>query len=293
LKVPLGLITICRPQLHGISHSLPDLDPQTSDTSEIFSEFVKSKDKEGTKDAKATNAADTSKHSSKSKTEANKKATPNSIIDLLHERVIQAKKKFKAKKAASINNSAKAAAAAATSNNDDLLPTPHKESEKVFGFKKNIFEPFVITSRTRTENNAIRKKEVLKEVFGAEVERPRSAPPSAKILLENEAAAATAAEASKPVVAEDQSKAEKKINFDDKYLEYLEKMNVDFPERKKIKFEAPRTDVSIKEEEEDFDDNETVVASERDLVTPTLKGKVKKNRPRRCKGSSGMHKAKR
>ncbi|KAG5677573.1 hypothetical protein PVAND_007322 [Polypedilum vanderplanki] len=246
------------------------IDPEISDTSEIFSEFVKSKEKiEGTKDAKAEN-------STKSATKANKKLQPppakiaasssNSIIDLLHERALQSKKKLKIKKTANINNSVKG-----TSNNDDdLLPTPQKESEKVFGFKKNIFEPFVITSRTRTENNAIRKKEVLKEVFGADDERPRSAPPSVDEI-------------------DDSNKVEKKINFDEKYLEYLEKMNVNFPERKKIKLDAPKTDVSIKEEgDEDFDDNETVVASERDLVTPTLKGKVKKNRPRRCKGSSGF-----
>lgn len=266
--MPIGLITICRPHLHGISHSLPDLDPEISDTSEIFSEFVKSKEKkEGTKDAKAENLTkNASKASKKKQTASAAAASSNSIIDLLHERALQTKKKLKAKKAANINNSVKG-----TSNNDDdLLPTPQKESEKVFGFKKNIFEPFVITSRTRTENNAIRKKEVLKEVFGADDERPRSAPPSVDEIDES-------------------SKVEKKINFDEKYLEYLEKMNVNFPERKKIKLDAPKTDISIKEEaDDDFDDNETVVASERDLVTPTLKGKVKKNRPRRCKGSSGI-----
>lgn len=197
---------------------------------------------------------------------------PSSIIDLLHQRVVQSRKKFKTKKASN------AVGAAAQGNDDDLLPTPEKESEKVFGFKKNIFETSIITSRTRTENNALRKKEILKEVFGADEERPKSAPPPLAGELEAEA------------VKKEAPEAVNKISYDQKYREYLEKMNVDFfskPSDSKIE-DCKTADTSVKDEDDDDDDNETVVASERDLVTPTLKGKVKKARGRRCKGSSGL-----
>lgn len=260
LKIPAGLITIGRPPLHGISHSLPDLDPQTSDTSEIFSEFVKSKDKEGVKDAKVK--AETSKAQKPLK-------KPNSIIDVLHQRVIQSKKKFKAKKASNI------AGGTPQPNDDDLLPTPEKESEKIFGIRKNIFETSIITSRTRTENNALRKKEILKEVFGADDERPKSAPPVGAPKPEDS-------------IQEVIQEPEHKISYDQKYREYLEKMNVDFLTKPD---ECKTADTSVKDDDEDDDDNETVIASEMDLVTESvkkLKGKVKKGRVRRCKGSSGL-----
>jgi hypothetical protein len=268
LKIPAGLITIGRPPQHGISHSLPDLDPQTSDTSEIFSEFVKSKDKEGLKDAKSK--AESSKAQN---TPNNQPKKPNSIIDLLHQRVILSKKKFKAKKTA-----AAAGETSVQATDDDLLPTPEKESDKVFGFKVNIFETSIITSRTRTENNALRKKEILKEVFGAD-ERPKSAPPVGAQKPEDTAQ------------QEELQEPDNKISYDQKYREYLEKMNVDFLTKTSdtSKTEDCKTaDTSVKDEDDDDDDNETVIASERDLVTPTLKGKVKKGRGRRCKGSSGL-----
>lgn len=201
---------------------------------------------------------------------------------MLHQRVIQSSNrkinKQANKKSAATDQKSSTVTSTPKASTEDLLPTPEKESEKVFGIKKNIFEPFIITSRTRTENNAIRKKEILKEVFGADDERPRSAPPSSKMsngeqLNENE----------------EQEAEEKRISYDQKYREYLEKMNVDFPERKSYLSKLTSIKVEVKEEEEDFDDNETVVASERDLVTPTMKGKAKKNRPRRLKGSSGMY----
>lgn len=270
MKIPAGLITIGRPPQHGISHSLPDLDPQTSDTSEIFSEFVKSKDKDGSKDVDPKGKAESSK-SLKSNSQGPKK--PSSIIDLLHQRVVQSRKKFKAKKTSSV------AGLASQANDDDLLPTPEKESEKVFGFKVNIFETSIITSRTRTENNALRKKEILKEVFGAEDERPKSAPPVGAPNAEDDD------------VQKVPPEADPKISYDQKYREYLEKMNVDFLPKScdTSKVEDCKTaDTSVKDEDDDDDDNETVVASERDLVTPTLKGKVKKGRGRRCKGSSGL-----
>jgi hypothetical protein len=218
------------------------------------------------KDAKAK--AESSKAQ---KTLSHQGKKPNSIIDLLHQRVIQSKKKFKAKKASN------AADGTIRPTDDDLLPTPEKESDKVFGFKKNIFETSIITSRTRTENNALRKKEILKEVFGAD-ERPKSAPPVGAPKPEDAAA-----------VQEESPDADNKISYDQKYREYLEKMNVDFLTKTSdtSKTEECKTaDTSVKDEDDD-DDNETVIASERDLVTPTLKGKVKKGRGRRCKGSSG------
>lgn len=267
MKIPAGLITIGRPPQHGISHSLPDLDPQTSDTSEIFSEFVKSKDKDGSKDIDPKGKAE----SSKSDSHSSKK--PSSIIDLLHQRVVQSRKKFKARKAPNLVGLTK------QNNDDDLLPTPEKESEKVFGFKVNIFETSIITSRTRTENNALRKKEILKEVFGAEDERPKSAPPVGAPNVEDDE------DHKEPI------EAVTKISYDQKYREYLEKMNVDFITKS---CDSPKVEACIlantcvKGEDDEDDDNETVVASERDLVTPTMKGKVKKGRGRRCKGSSGL-----
>lgn len=272
LKIPAGLITIGRPPQHGVSHSLPDLDPQTSDTSEIFSEFVKSKDKEtkGSKDVDSKGKAESSK-TPNAKPLNTKKAS--SIIDVLLQRVAQSKKKFKAKKASN------AAGGSVPTTDDNLLQTPEKESEKVFGFKKNIFETSIITSRTRTENNALRKKEILKEVFGADDERPKSAPPVGAPAAETEADAAAVS-----------PEADKKISYDQKYREYLEKMNVDFSTKgtDESKEECKTADTSVKDEDDDDDDNETVVASEKDLAMPTLKGKVKKGRGRRCKGSSGL-----
>lgn len=285
LNVPPGLITIGRPPQHGISHSLPDLDPQTSDTSEIFSEFIKSKDRDAGKDVRSEQSKKGKKLAPPSKPEIKK--PPNSIIELLHQRVIQSSnKKIKqnnSKKATTTNkdkdkNKGKdkvkekeKEVAKTTKEANESQPTSasEKEGDKSSGYKKNIFEPFIITSRTRTENNAIRKKEILKEVFGTDEDRPRSAPPSAN----------------EQKNAEDES--EKRLSFDQKYREYLDKMNVDFPERKTYLSNLTQIKQEIKEEEDDFDDNETVVASERDLVTPTMKGKTKKNRPRRLKGSSG------
>lgn len=231
---------------------------------------MKSKDNDG-KDVDPKGTADSSK--AQKDCEKNIKK-PNSIIDVLHQRVVQSRKKFRVKKAAN------AVGIPVLNNDDELLPTPEKESEKVFGFKKNIFETSIITSRTRTENNALRKKEILKEVFGADDERPRSAPPPV----------APIAEAEDPKKSET-PEVENKISYDQKYREYLEKMNVDFLTKTSdtSKTEDSKTaDTSVKDDDDDDDDNETVVASERDLVTPTLKGKVKKARGRRCKGSSGL-----
>lgn len=271
MKIPAGLITIGRPPHPGISHSLPDLDPQTSDTSEIFSEFVKSTDKYGLKEMEVREKSSSSKGPKNSAVSAKKS---NSIIDILHRRMFQSRKPVKAKKTA-VNKDDEPVQA----SGDDLLPTPDKESEKVFGFKKNIFEPSIITSRTRTENNALRKKEILKEVFGADDERPKSAPPVGAPNSEDES------------IKKESPEVGSKISYDQKYREYLEKMNVDFLNKTSDASKADdkkEEDKSVKhEDDDDDDDNETVVASEIDLIVPIFKGKSKKGRGRRCKGSSG------
>lgn len=283
--MPAGLITLSRPPLHGISHSLPDLDQQSSDTSEIFSEFVRAKDLE----KKANNAKKTEELSgkganAKKKTIKDEKADeqqkkPGSMIELLHQRVVQSKKRFKTKKAIGMLPSSLTKSHPEKSD-DELLQTPDKESDKVFGFKKNIFETSVIKSRTRTENKAIRSKEIIREVFGSE-DRPASAPP---LGLEP-------------------------ISFDQKYREYLDKMNVGLPEKLVSKMPVKLSEIKHEDEEDDDDDDEddnenanndkessfgdalTLPASERDLVTP-LPLKIKKKgrgiRTGKRKGSSGF-----
>lgn len=209
----------------------------------------------------------------KSNLQSTKKAS--SIIDLLHQRVVQSRKKFRAKKSANASG-----AAAQAANDEDLLATPEKESEKIFGIKKNIFETSIITSRTRTENNALRKKEILKEVFGADDSRPKSAPPpGASVEGENETTEKVG----------ESTEVDKNISYDQKYREYLEKMNVDFLNKTSdtLKDDCKTADTSVKDEDDDDDDNETVVA-ENDLATRSSKGKAKKGRGRRCKGSSGL-----
>ncbi|CAO1366663.1 unnamed protein product [Diamesa serratosioi] len=280
LKVPAGLITLSRPPLHGISHSLPDLDQQSSDTSEIFSEFVRAKDL----DKKANESKKTEEISAKGanvkkKTVKDEKVDeqqkkPGSMIELLHQRVVQSKKRFKAKKAAGMPPSSLTKSHPEKSD-DELLQTPDKESDKVFGFKKNIFETSVIKSRTRTENKAIRSKEIIREVFGSE-DRPASAPPLGS----------------------------EHISYDQMYRAYLDKMNIGIPEKLVIKMpEIKHEDDDDDDDDEDdnenvnndkessFGDSLTIPASERDLVTP-LPLKIKKKgrgiRTGKRKGSSGF-----
>ncbi|CAO1305821.1 unnamed protein product [Diamesa hyperborea] len=277
LKVPAGLITLSRPPLHGISHSLPDLDQQSSDTSEIFSDFVRAKDLE----KKAIEAKKTEELPAKGKKKTLKdekvdeqQKKPGSMIELLHQRVVQSKKRFKTKKAAGILPSSLTKSHPEKSDDETL----DKESDKVLGLKKNIFETSVIKSRTRTENKAIRSKEIIREVFGSE-DRPASAPP---LGLEQ-------------------------ISFDQKYREYLDKMNVGLPEKlvskMPVKLESKHEDDDDDDDEEEdnenvindkessFGDTLTLPASERDLVTP-LPLKIKKKgrgiRTGKRKGSSGF-----
>ena len=191
----------------------------------------------------------------------------------MHQRIIQSGRKFRIKKVTNVTGTS------TQSSNNDLLPTPEKESEKVFGIRKNIFETSIINSRTRTENNALRKKEILKEVFGADDERPKSAPP----------VGATNSEKDEKLSS---SQLETSISYDQKYREYLEKMNVDLlinPSNTSKDENYKTFDVPLEDEDDEDDDNETVVASEKDVVVPLLKGKMRRGRGRRCKGSSGSY----
>ena len=280
--MPAGLITLSRPPLHGISHSLPDLDQQSSDTSEIFSEFVRAKDLEKKANAArkteelSSKGANAKKKTAKEEKVDEQQKKPGSMIELLHQRVVQSKKRFKSKKAAGMLPSSLTKSHPEKSDNE-LLQTPDKESDKVFGFKKNIFETSVIKSRTRTENKAIRSKEIIREVFGSE-DRPASAPP---LGIEQ-------------------------ISFDQQYRVYLDKLNVGLPEKfiskMPVKLESKHEDDEddddddedehvINDKESSFGDTLTVPASERDLVTP-LPLKIKKKgrgiRTGKRKGSSGF-----
>lgn len=222
LKIPAGLITIAGKQPSNIqaAHSLPDLDHQLSDTSETFSEITKN---------------------------CQEKSKKSSIIDLLHQRFVQSRKKLKSRR------SDKNGSASVNDDESGLLPTPEKESEKVFGFKKNIFETSILTSRTRHENSAMKKKEILREVFGADGdERPRSAPPGGNVDLTKE-----------------------KVSYDQKYREYLSKMDVDF----EVKSRDDNSQSSKVEKDESEGESEKTTS----LILTTKK----KTRPRRLKGSSG------
>ena len=279
--MPAGLITLSRPPLHGISHSLPDLDQQSSDTSEIFSEFVRAKDLEKkANEAKKTEelpakGANAKKKNVKDEKVDEQQKKPGSMIELLHQRVVQSKKRFKTKKSAGMPPSSLTKSHPEKSD-DELLETPDKESDKVFGFKKNIFETSVIKSRTRTENKAIRSKEIIREIFGSE-DRPASAPP---LGLE-------------------------KISYDQKYREYLDQMNVGLPEKLVIKMPVKLESKHEDDDDDDDDDDEnvnndkessfgdalTLPASERDLVTPIplkIKKKGRGIRTGKRKGSSGF-----
>lgn len=193
-----------------------------------------------------------------------------SIIDLLHQRIVFSPKKFKVKTFTAVSQMTTATV------NDDLLPTPDKESEKVFGFKKNIFEAFVLKSRTRTENNALRKQETLKKVFGAGDDRPKSAPPVGNVAIMEDTIQNNLREL----------EPTNKITYDQKYREYLEKMNLDFQNIASdgLKNYCENETISIKDEDFEDDDNETLIEHD---FTSHLKGRVKKSRGRRCKGSSG------
>lgn len=252
LKIPAGLITIAGKSSAArtvqSAKSLPDLENQLSDdASETFSETSKKLN---------------GNESKKTKGQENRKSS--SIIDLLHQRFVQLPRKIRSRKSGNKNDDSTLV--------DDfgLLPTPEKESDKVFGFKKNIFEPSIITSRTRNENSSKQKKEILREVFGIDDERPKSAPPGGNVDALKE-------------------KVEEKISYDQKYREYLLKMDVDFTVKQsttgnETKTETPK-DVATAADAKD----ETEEEAESEKATPSLTVPKKKSRTRRLKGSSGKN----
>lgn len=204
LKVPASLITIGRPPTHRKSVSLPDLDPHSSDASETFAENkrqIQLKEKELKR-----GKAGTTKAPDKIEVEDNTKS--KSIIDVLHQRVIRPVKNNR-HKARPINNAPKILP---QSNEVELLPTPGAEGIDVFKHH-SVFETAVLKSRTRKEYRAQKNQEIIREVFGCD-DRPASAPP----------------EQTAPGTKENEPKPEP-VTFDQKYKQYLEKMNIDFGEK--------------------------------------------------------------
>ncbi|XP_052899261.1 uncharacterized protein LOC128305717 [Anopheles moucheti] len=116
-----------------------------------------------------------------------------SIIELLHRRCIAAQgAKPMPTSSSSRGKGAKSASkgtSSSTVNNEaakpkqefELLPTPGAESESLFSKnskkKKSLFDTAILKSRTRTEQKAMQSKEMIREVFGGDDERPQSAPP--------------------------------------------------------------------------------------------------------------------
>ncbi|XP_041773487.1 uncharacterized protein LOC121594376 isoform X1 [Anopheles merus] len=118
----------------------------------------------------------------------------SSIIELLHRRCLAAQAaKPTVSSSSARGKGAKGAGKGANSNNTsssestkpkqeyELLPTPGAESESLFSKnskkKKSLFDTAILKSRTRTEQKAMQSKEMIREVFGGDGERPQSAPP--------------------------------------------------------------------------------------------------------------------
>uniref|UniRef100_A0A182Q4G5 Uncharacterized protein n=1 Tax=Anopheles farauti TaxID=69004 RepID=A0A182Q4G5_9DIPT len=121
----------------------------------------------------------------------------SSIIELLHRRCIATQgakptatgtaNRGRTSKAGTSKGGSNAASATATSEctkpkqEYELLPTPGAESESLFSKnskkKKSLFDTAIFKSRTRTEQKAMQSKEMIREVFGGDGERPQSAPP--------------------------------------------------------------------------------------------------------------------
>ncbi|KAL9701090.1 hypothetical protein quinque_004531 [Culex quinquefasciatus] len=297
LKVPPQLITIGgRQYVHRISASLPDLDSHHSgDESETFSEIVKKinqKDAERVGKKVKTKAA--AKHGAKNKEqqveerkiEGNMKFS--SIIELLHERMLRQRKLMaKGKKGKKGDDKD----AVKVKSEFELLPTPGAESEALFNRKKkSLFDTAIFKSRTRTEQKVMQSKEIIREVFGGDDERPQSAPPLGCV------------------------KDLKNVTFDEVYNEMLNKTEhvASFLAQKKLQRDKAVASTSggqsaVKVKIEDLDDetqdsvlkdsgrvteegDTPSVVSERDLATPVSFrgiGKKKTHKSRR-KGSSGF-----
>ncbi|XP_055611402.1 mucin-17-like [Uranotaenia lowii] len=288
LKVPPQLITIRgRQYVHRISASLPDLDSHHSDESETFSEIVKKiNQKDGGKKMKTKAAA---KQEGKSKEES-KKIDDNkkfsSIIELLHERMLRHGRSGKTKKGKAISEKD----LLKSKSEFELLPTPGAESEELFNKrKKSLFDTAIFKSRTRTEQKVMQSKEIIREVFGGDDERPQSAPPLGFV------------------------PGPKILTYDEMYNDLLTKSNnvATFLAQKKAQEEkaiasaSGLTGGSVRIKIEDLDDetqdsildkfnaeegDTPSVASERDLATPvSFKGVGKKKAYKsRRKGSSGF-----
>lgn len=266
--------------MHGISSSLPDLDA-SSDASETFSEFskrfplrkqdIKQENEEKFKNTESVKVIRKKLAASKEReTEVLKvrKPEPRSIIDILHQRLMQTKKS-KIRKSAGISK------LTLNSTTKIDLSEIQRSDDKEVNVKKNIFETSVLKSRTRTENKANSSKEMIRKVFGSE-ERPASAPP---LGFEQES-----------------------LSFDQKYREYLEKMNAGYTKssiKSLVKDPKIEKDGITTNDEDDNDtvmgepltDNATMPTSERDLTTPLpipIKKKGRGIRTGRRKGSSGF-----
>lgn len=266
--MPLRLITIGRPPLHGVSHSLPDLDHQSSDASDTFFESRRK-------------VLEMEEWKKRSKNPQSKKDDPkttsgrSSIVDILHQRML-INRKLKPKKFVP----SKLAKSTTDKSNEP-------ESQEMV--KKNIFETCILKSRTRTESKTQKSKESLREVFGGDDARPSSAPP---FIVDEDLERIQFAQRMRQLDLELVRGELDKVNQSQAKTEIS----------KQIKIEKIDEDSNLNPEDEDDDDNETVQStitdikeepSERDLVTPTpILSKVKKNRrgirSGRRKGSSGF-----
>lgn len=229
LKIPPKLISIGRPSWHRKSTSLPDLDPQhSSDASDTFSEmnkrFTSSASTSTTAKSEPNHSVEPADQKSTSSTTCDGTTTDSqskSIIDLLHQRVIRAPTvcvKIKKQR----NPLQSEPKVVPPSNEVGLFPTPGSEGKALKS--ENVFDSAVLTSRTRKEYKAMKRQEIIREVFGCE-DRPASAPPL------NVIEQATQKPAPMPATQADHMSDTKTLTFDQQYEQYLEKMNVDYSEQ--------------------------------------------------------------
>lgn len=209
LKVPASLISIKSAKWHRVSTSLPDLEPR--------SQSEEDGDDEEEHQNKTTNDASTPTKTTTMRTPTtNTTSKINSIIDLVHQRVILPIKRFTQSRSLSGTTSKEESITTAVAiikaekdrvqNVSALLPTPmlvktpRKRPQVAAGVKvlfptteddaeeevivKNVFQSTTGTgvnksgpkSRTRKEYQVKRNKDIIREIFGTE-ERPASAPP--------------------------------------------------------------------------------------------------------------------
>ncbi|CRK92894.1 CLUMA_CG006308, isoform A [Clunio marinus] len=250
LKIPAGLISIVRPPQHGISHSLPDLDQQSSDTSDLFSEFLKSNKKEESNPTSPVSSLnfteDENKHFDKKKS--------NSIIELLHQRFTHSSKQ---------------------------KPTTIKKATNTPTPSKNDFDCDFLSLKKKKQRAEFStcKKDILKEIFGVcDDERPKSAPPvSLAYCLDDETV--------------EKSKPDEIVTFDEKYREYLEKLNFNILSESEIKREnenRKKISDTLLSSKSLNENKETTIIDQQDLTISSFRGKIKKGKTRRCKMSSGF-----